>query len=109
MESAVSECEPSGMPKVGTRKMTAAEMRAATHAAEVRASSHAAAMHPAAAAMTTATAAASERRWRQSKRRTERTRDQATQELVVNPNFSVVEFFQRISSQEDPQQSERIQ
>src|SRR5258706_11327606 len=112
----------SGMCKVRTRKMGAAEMRAAAHAGEMHPASHAAGMHPAshaaavhpashaaamhptshAAAMATAAAAtattASERRWRQSKRRTERTRDQAPQELVVHPNSSVVEFFRRIDT-----------
>jgi hypothetical protein len=95
----VAEPEPSGMRKVRARKMAAGKMRAAahggemhpaTHAAGTHAASHAAAMHAAshAAAMATAAAAASARecRWRQSKRCTERTRDQATQELVVHPN-----------------------
>jgi hypothetical protein len=127
MESAVSEREPrkprreSGMRKVPTRKMAAAKMRAAAHATEMHPSSHAAAVHPAshatamhpashaaamhptshAAAMATAaaaTTATSECRWRQSKRRTERTRDQAPQELVVHPNSSVVGLFRRIDT-----------
>jgi len=106
-ESTVSEREPSSMRKVRARKMAAGKMRAAahggemhpaTHAAAMHSASHAAAMHSAshaaamhaashAAAMaTTAAASARECRWRQSKRRTERTRDQATQELVVHPN-----------------------
>ncbi|HXQ08922.1 MAG TPA: hypothetical protein VN831_29720, partial [Bradyrhizobium sp.] len=105
-ESTVSEREPSSMRKVRARKMAASEMRAAahggemhpaahaaathaaSHAAAVHAASHAAAVHAAshAAAMTTAATAARECRWRQSKRCTERTRDQATQELVVHPN-----------------------
>src|SRR5216684_4436701 len=97
-ESTVSEREPSSMRKVRARKMAASEMRAAAHggemhpaahAAATHAASHAAAVHSAshAAAMTTAAAtAARECRWRQSKRRTERTRDHATQELVVHPN-----------------------
>jgi hypothetical protein len=79
---------------VGARKMRAAthggEMHAATHAAATHSASHAAGMHAAshAAAMATAAAATAARecRWRQSKRYTERTRDQATQELVVHPN-----------------------
>jgi hypothetical protein len=95
----VPEPEPSSMRKVRARKMVPGKMRAAahggemhptTHAAGTHAASHAAAMHAAshAAAMATAAAAASARecRWRQSKRCTERTRDQATQELVVHPN-----------------------
>jgi hypothetical protein len=97
-ESAVSEREPPSMRKVRARKMAASEMRAAahggethpaTHAAAVHSAAHAAGMHAAshAAAMAAAAApSARECRWRQSKRRTERTRDQATQELVVHPN-----------------------
>src|SRR5713101_4332221 len=91
-ESAVSEREPSSMRKVRARKMAASEMRAAAHGGEMHPASHAAGVHAAshAAAMATAAAAAAtaarECRWRQSKRRTERTRDQATQELVVHPN-----------------------
>src|SRR5216684_3822134 len=73
-ESTVSEREPSSMRKVRARKMAASEMRAAAHGGE---------MHPAAHAAATA---ARECRWRQSQRCTERTRDQATQELVVHPN-----------------------
>jgi hypothetical protein len=108
----VAEPEPSNMRKVRARKMAAGKMRAAahggemhpathaaathsaSHAAAMHAASHAAAMHAAshAAAMHAASHAAatapsaSECRWRQSKRCTERTRDQATQELVVHPN-----------------------
>jgi hypothetical protein len=94
----VPEPEPSNMRKVRARKMVAGKMRAAahggemhpaTHAAATHSTSHAAGMHAAshAAAMATAAAtAARECRWRQSKRCTERTRDQATQELVVHPN-----------------------
>jgi hypothetical protein len=103
----VPESEPSNMRKVRARKMAARKMRAAahggethpathaaavhsaTHAAAVHSASHAAGMHAASAAMATAAAtatAARERRWRQSKRCTERTRDQATQELVIHPN-----------------------
>ena len=94
----VPEPEPSSMRKVRARKMAAGKMRAAahggethpaTHAAAVHSASHAAGMHAASHAMATATAtatAARECRWRQSKRRTERTRDQATQELVIHPN-----------------------
>src|SRR6266851_5555184 len=97
-ESTVSEREPSSMRKVRARKMAAGKMRAAAHGGEMHPATHAAAMHSAthaaamhsashAAAMaTTAAASARECRWRQSKRRTERTRDQATQELVVHPN-----------------------
>jgi hypothetical protein len=84
----VSEPEPSGMRKVRTAAH-GGEMHPATHAAGMHPTSHAAAVHPAshAAAMAAATAAtASECRWRQSKRRTERARDQATQELVVHSN-----------------------
>jgi hypothetical protein len=94
----VPEPEPSSMRKVRARKMAAGKMRAAahggemhpaTHAAAVHSASHAAGMHAASAAMATAAAAAPsarECRWRQSKRRTERTRDQATQQLVLHPN-----------------------
>jgi hypothetical protein len=98
----VPEPEPSNMRKVRARKMRAAahggEMHPATHAAAMHPATHAAAVHPAshaagmhaashAAAMATAAAtAARECRWRQSKRCTERTRDQATQELVIHPN-----------------------
>jgi hypothetical protein len=70
----------------------AADMHPATHAADMHPPSHAAAVHSAShAAATTAAAtatatAASECRWRQSKRHTERTRDQAIQELVVHSN-----------------------
>src|ERR1700751_310170 len=84
-----------------------AEMRSSSHAAEMPASSqpttmhaashtssHPATMAPTAAAATmaaTATATpARERRWRQSKRRTERNRDQATKSLVVHPDYSVL-------------------
>jgi hypothetical protein len=94
----VSEPEPSGMRKVRTAAH-GGEMHPATHAADMHPTSHAADMHPAshaadmhpashATAMATAAAAtaASECRWRQSKRRTERARDQATQELVVHSN-----------------------
>jgi hypothetical protein len=59
-------------------------MHSASHAA-VHPPSHAAV--PATTAAVPATAAASERRWRKSKRRTKRNRDEATQELVVHPNF----------------------
>jgi hypothetical protein len=90
----VAKPEPSNMRKVRARKMAAGKMRAAAHGGEMHAASHAAAMHAAshAAAMHAASHAAatapsaSECRWRQSKRCTERTRDQATQELVVHPN-----------------------
>jgi hypothetical protein len=103
----VPEPEPSSMRKVRARKMAAGKMRAAahggemhpathaaavhsaSHAAGMHSASHAAGMHAASAAMATAATAATsarECRWRQSKRRTERTRDQATQELVVHPN-----------------------
>jgi hypothetical protein len=94
----VPEPEPSSMRKVRARKMAAGKMRAAAHGGEmhpathaaVHSAAHAAAMHAAshAAAMATAAAATAARecRWRQSKRCTERTRDQATQELVVHPN-----------------------
>jgi hypothetical protein len=102
--------EPSSMRKVRARKMAAGKMRAAAHGGEMHPATHAAAMHSAthaaamhaashaprmhaashAAAMATAaattTTAARECRWRESKRRTERTRDQATQQLVVHPN-----------------------
>jgi hypothetical protein len=50
--------------------------------------------HPATMAATTTMAAtatpAGERRWRQSKRRTERNRDQAIKSLVVHPDYSVL-------------------
>jgi hypothetical protein len=94
----VPEPEPSNMRKVRARKMVAGKMRAAAHGGEMHPASHAAGMHAAshatgmhaashAAAMAAAAAtAARECRWRESKRRTERTRDQATQELVVHPN-----------------------
>src|SRR5260370_30111691 len=99
-ESTVSEREPSSMRKVRARKMAAGEMRAAAHGGAMHPAAHAAATHAAshaaprhaashAAAMTTAaaaTAAARGCRWRQRKRRPDRTRDQATQELVVHPN-----------------------
>jgi hypothetical protein len=65
-------------------------MHAASHT-----SPHPATMAPTAAttmaATATATAApAGERRWRQSKRRTERNRDQATKSLVFHPDYSVL-------------------
>jgi hypothetical protein len=41
-----------------------------------------------------------ERRWRKSKRRAERTRDEAAKELVVHPN---------VPSQEDDQETQRVQ
>jgi hypothetical protein len=85
----------------------AAEMPASSHAAEMPASSHPTTMHaashtsshpatmaPTATAATMAATAtttpARERRWRQSKRRTERNRDQATKSLVVHPDYSVL-------------------
>jgi hypothetical protein len=98
----------------------ATEMRSSTHAAEMRPSSHAAEMppssHPAAmttashpAAMATAataaaTTTAAERRWRNGKRCTKHTRDEAIKELFVHPNSSVVELQRRIPSQEEGNQ-----
>jgi hypothetical protein len=66
-------------------------MHAASHT-----SSHPTTMAPTATAAATTMAAtatttpARERRWRQSKRRTERNRDQATKSLVVHPDYSVL-------------------
>ena len=101
------------MRKARTRKTAAAEMRASAHAAGMHPASHAAAMHATAhtATMAAATATtASERRWRKGKRRSERTRDEATKDLVIHPNSSVVESQRRIPSQEeDDQQSQMIQ
>src|SRR5450432_55971 len=67
----------SGMRKMRTGEVGAAEMRTA-HAAEVHAT-------------TAAVAAAGERRRRQRNRRGQRPRDEATQEPVVHPNPSVAE------------------
>jgi hypothetical protein len=54
-----------------------------------------------AVAATTATAtASSERRWRQSSRRTKRGRDQATKELIIHRNFSMVELQRRKPSRQ---------
>jgi len=73
------------------------EAHSATHGADMHPTSHPADMHSAATEVPTSEAAAmaataSERRGRKSKRRSKRTRDEATKELVVHPNSSVVEF-----------------
>jgi hypothetical protein len=127
MEAAViPEREPrkprreAGMGKRRACETTAAEMHAAgmhasAHAADMHASAHAAdmhaathaAMHPAAHAATVhaATAAAttpSECRWRQGKRRRERTRHEVTKDPAVHPNSSfVIEWPRRMPLHED--------
>jgi len=84
------------------------EAHSATHGADMHPTSHPADMHSAATEVPTAEAAAmaataSERRGRKSKRRSKRTRDEATKELVVHPNSSVVELQRRIPSQKQEQ------
>src|SRR6266404_5943832 len=71
------------------------------HAAPVPTSAHAAVVptSEAAAMAATATATASERRCRKSKRRSKRTRDEVTKELLVHRNSSLVESQRRITSQ----------
>jgi hypothetical protein len=118
------------MRKTSTREMAAAKMRAAVHAAEMHAAAPAAAVHPSsythssmtsshahssmtashAAAMTasaTTTAATRERRWRQGKRDTKCTCDEATKDLVVHRDSSLVELQRQISPQEDDDQETR--
>jgi hypothetical protein len=74
------------------------EAHSATHGADMHPTSHPADMHSAATEVPTseaaamAAAAASECRWRKSKGRAKRTRDEATNELLVHRNSSVVEF-----------------
>src|ERR1700675_113419 len=79
------------MRKMRTRETAAAEMRAHAadmHAAGTHPSAHAA-MHPShAATMTTA----SKHRRGKRERRSKCPRDEATKELVVHPNPSMVEF-----------------
>ena len=94
-----------------TRETGAAKPRTGAHSPEAHAATHGADMHSAAthgadmhsaatevptteaAAMAaTEAAAASECRGRKSKGRTKRTRDEATNELLVHRNSSVVEF-----------------
>src|ERR1700737_2314186 len=72
----------------------AAEVHASAHAAGTHASSHAAAM-PAATATTTSVKG--KRRRSKGNRRTKRTRDEVSKELVVHPNSSVVELPRRIT------------
>jgi hypothetical protein len=72
-------------------------MRSSSYPTTMHAASHTSS-HPATMAATAATTMAAtatttpagERRWRQSKRRTERNRDQATKSLVVHPDYSVL-------------------
>jgi hypothetical protein len=73
---------------------------AASHAHPSMTASHAAAM----TASATTTAATRERRWRQGKRDTKRTCDEATKDLVVHRDSSVVELQRQISPQEDDDQ-----
>jgi hypothetical protein len=57
-----------------------------------------------------ATAAASERGWRQSKRRGHHTRGEAIKEPVFHPNSSVLNCSDRSSrKKEDSQQTQTIQ
>jgi hypothetical protein len=119
------------MRKTRTREAAACEARTAdthpaTHATDTHAAAHAAdmhstSMHPAmhaaahaattmAAPMTTATAAASERGWRKSKRRSHHTRGEAIKELVFHPNSSVLncsDGYRR--KKEDNQHTQTIQ
>src|ERR1700730_12875832 len=76
-------------------------MRGCAHAAEVHASAHAAGTHASshAAAMPAATARKGKRRRSKGNRRTKRTRDEVSKELVVHPNSSVVELPRRITLQ----------
>jgi len=88
--------------EAGARELRAAKARPATHSAEARPATHATGVHPAshaagvhpashaAAATMTATATTSERRRRNSERRSQRTRDEAIQDPVVHPNSSVL-------------------
>jgi hypothetical protein len=94
---------------------------AGTHAAAHAAEMHSAAMHPAmhsaahasttmAAAPMTAAAAASERGWRKSKRRSHHARSEPIKELVFHPNSSVLNCSDRYRrKKEDNQQTEMIQ
>src|SRR6266702_2308158 len=76
----------------------AAEARAATHGADMHPASHAVhpackaaavhAAHPTAVPAATPKTAASEHRWRKRQRRSERTGDEATKELLVHPDSS---------------------
>ena len=87
------------MRKMRTRETAAAKVRTSAHAAEAHAahradmhpSSHAAGMHAtshtAAVHATATTAAATERRCRKGKRGSKCTRDEATKDLVVHPDF----------------------
>ena len=73
------------------------EAHSATHGADMHPTSHPADMHSAATEVPTSeaaamAAAASECRWRKSKGRAKRTRDEATNELLVHRNSSMVEF-----------------
>jgi len=91
-----------------TRETGAAKPRTGAHCPEPHSATHGADMHSAAtkvptseaatevptseAAAMAATAAASECRWRKSKGRSKCARDEATNELLVHRNSSVVEF-----------------
>ena len=91
-----------------TRETGAAKPRTGAHCPEAHSTTHGADMHSAAAPVPTSeaatevptaeaaamatTAAASERRWGKSKGRSKRARDEATNELLVHRNSSVVEF-----------------
>jgi hypothetical protein len=93
----------------------AAGTHAAPHAAEMHSTSMHPAMHTAAhataamAAPMTA-AAASERGWRKSKRRSHHTRGEAIKELVFHPNSSVLNCSDRYRrKKEDNQHTEMIQ
>jgi hypothetical protein len=92
-------CKAGASPRASEAHAAAhsAEMRSSSHAAEMPAASHPATMAPTAAATmpTTTTAAAaaaaaSKRRGRQSKGRTKRAHDEATKDLVVHPDYSVL-------------------
>jgi hypothetical protein len=94
----------------------AAGTHAAAHAAEMHSTSMHPAMHAAAHAATmaaapmTATAAASERGWRKSKRRSHHTRGEAIKELVFHPNSSVLNCSDRYRrKKEDNQHTQTIQ
>jgi len=91
-------------------------MHPATHAAAMHPASHAAAMHAAthtatmhAASHATAATTPSEHRRRKGKRRSERTRNEATKDSVVHRNSSSVIKLQRQTSlQEDDQETQMI-
>ena len=104
---AVPEREPWGreamlLRRRRSRKTIAAEMRTCGEAAYMRASTHAADMASChAATHAAATAVASERRGRSSKRGAKCGCHRAPENLVAHPNYSVVETRRNISPQRE--------